>query len=569
MLKIGIEKKLASLLAWGSLGIALLVTDRISTEPVNLGKMLLLTLIAAGAITLVSKVAYEFLKVNKIIFLSLSILLSMSLVSIFLSKNPFERGFYGTFGRNTGFLTYLALALIFVSSGCLRRFDSFTKIVKGLLIAGYINILISFVGLAGYDIFKWTNPFDALLGTFGNPNFLSSFMGIFISVLFALSFGKGITRPHRLLFVISMGAGLFVIKGTSSLQGLIVTGLGISLTLFFVLKFRFENKLIAYGYSIIAVAVFGLALLGTLQKGPLTSVLYKTSVSLRGEYWHAGINMGINHPLTGVGLDSYGTFYRVFRDESAIILPGVNTVTDTAHNVFIDVFAGTGVIGLLSYLVLTISVLFFAIRTFRAQKNYDPIFTAIFVSWVAYQIQSTISINQIGLAIWGWLFGGLIIAYANSPLVENNDAEIRKTSIKLKKNKSQGNMDSTISAGTLMSLYAATLIGFLIALPPFLVDVQLRQAIKSNDKEKLFAVATRWPMDSTRTNYVLTRSLPQGQEVTEAMVKLAVISGKKFPEDYATAYAIYQLSADGSDQRIRYKTKLHRLDPLNPEFAPK
>lgn len=566
MLEIMVEKKLSSLLAWGSLGIALLVTDRISTEPVNLGKMLLLTIIAAGVITLASKVIPQFLKANKIIFIALSIFLLISLISIFFSRNPLERGFYGTYGRNTGFLTYLSLALVFVSSGCIKRLDSFTKIVRGLLIAGYINILISFVVLAGYDVFKWTNPFDALLGTFGNPNFLSAFMGIFISVLFALFFSKDLSRLNRFLFAISMGAGLFVIKGTSSLQGLIVTALGISLTLFFVIKFRFESKLIRYSYSIFAVIAFGVALLGTLQKGPLTSVLYKTSVSLRGEYWQAGINMGMNQPLTGVGLDSYGTFYRVFRDKSAIILPGVNTVTDTAHNVFIDVFAGTGVLGLLSYFTLTISVLFFAIRTFRVQRNYDPLFTAIFVGWVTYQIQSVISINQIGLAVWGWLLGGMIIAYSNSSLVENSETQ---NSSKQKKNRFQKDVGSTIPAGTLLSLYAAGLIGFMIAIPPFLADVQLRQAIKSNDKERLFSAAVRWPMDSSRTNYVLTRSLPQGQEVTESMVKLAIIAGKKFPEDYAATFAIYQLSADGSEQRSRYKVKLHRLDPLNPEFFSK
>ena len=490
MLEIMVEKKLSSLLAWGSLGIALLVTDRISTEPVNLGKMLLLTIIAAGVITLVSKVISEFLKANKIIFLSLLIFLSMCMVSIFVSKNPLERGFYGTYGRNTGFLTYLSLALVFVSSGCIKRLDSFTKIVRGLLIAGYINILISFVVLVGYDVFKWTNPYNALLGTFGNPNFLSAFMGIFISVLFALFFSKDLSRLNRFLFAISMGAGLFVIKGTSSLQGLIVTALGISLTLFFVIKFRFESKLIRYSYSIFAVVAFGVALLGTLQKGPLTSVLYKTSVSLRGEYWQAGINMGMNQPLTGVGLDSYGTFYRVFRDKSAIILPGVNTVTDTAHNVFIDIFAGTGVLGLLSYFTLTISVLFFAIRTFRVQRNYDPLFTAIFVGWVTYQIQSVISINQIGLAVWGWLLGGMIIAYSNSSLVENSETQ---NSSKQKKKRFQKDVGSTIPAGTLLSLYAAALIGFMIAIPPFLADVQLRQAIKSNDKERLFLLQCDGP----------------------------------------------------------------------------
>lgn len=569
MLEIMVEKKLSSLLAWGSLGIALLVTDRISTEPVNLGKMLLLTIIAAGVITLASKVIPQFLKANKIIFITLSIFLLTGLISIFFSRNPLERGFYGTYGRNTGFLTYLSLALVFVSSGCIKRLDSFTKIVWGLLIAGYINILISFVVLAGYDVFKWTNPFDALLGTFGNPNFLSAFMGIFISVLFALFFSKDLSRLNRFLFAISIGAGLFVIKGTSSLQGLIVTALGISLTLFFVIKFRFESKLIRYSYSIFAVVAFGVALLGTLQKGPLTSVLYKTSVSLRGEYWQAGINMGINHPFTGVGLDSYGTYYRAFRDKSAAVLPGVNVVTDTAHNVFIDIFAGIGVLGLLSYLTLTISVLFFSIRTFRAQRSYDPIFTALFVGWITYQIQSVISINQIGLAIWGWLFGGMIIAYSNLTSLENFAGGNEKAFFKSKKNRPQKNTETPIPAGTLMSLYAATLIGFLVAVPPFISDVQLRQAIKSNDKEKLFSVATMWPMDSTRTNYVLTRSLPDGNEVTEAMIKLAVIADKKFPDDYATAYALYQLSAVGSEQHSKFRTKLHRLDPLNPEFAPK
>jgi hypothetical protein len=191
------------------------------------------------------------------------------------------------------------------------------------------------------------------------------------------------------------------------------------------------------------------------------------------------------------------------------------------------------------------------------------------VGWVTYQIQSVISINQIGIAIWGWLFGGIIIAYSKSSLVEINVSDITKSNFKTKKSESQKNADTTIPAGTLLSLYSAMLIGFMIAFPPFLVDVQLRQAIKLNDKEKLYSVAVRWPMDSTRTNYVLTRSLPQGQEVTETMIKLAMIAGKKFPEDYATAYAIYQLSAEGSEQRSRYKVKLHRLDPLNPEFAPK
>jgi O-antigen ligase len=486
-----------------------------------------------------------------------------------LSGNPLERGFYGVYGRNTGFLTYFSLVLILISTSYLSKQLGFTKIIRCLLIAGYCNIFLGLLTLNGFDVFKWDNPYEKLLGTFGNPDFLSAFMGICISVFAALFFGSNISRTYRTLILFSASASFFILLETGALQGLVVASLGILITLFFVLKFRFNNKLINAGYASIFVFTTGLAIFGTLQKGPLASVLYKTSVSVRGEYWQAGINMGMDRPLTGVGLDSYGTYYRVFRDESAIILPGLNTVTDTAHNVFIDIFASTGIIGLLAYITLTITVLFRALKTFRGQKSYDPLFTAIFVGWIGYQAQSVISINQIGLAIWGWLLGGAIIAYSKLGNDANVETKVEKIKPKVSKGKSVKKGEFQLQAGLLMTLYSAILVGVLIATPPFIADVQLRQAMKSNDKEKFFTIATKWPMDSTRTNYILTRSLPEGQEVTEEMIKLAVIAGKKFPEDYAAAYAIYQLSADGSDQRSRYKAKLHRLDPLNPEFAPK
>jgi O-antigen ligase len=84
---------------------------------------------------------------------------------------------------------------------------------------------------------------------------------------------------------------------------------------------KFEGVLAQIGY-VIVVAIGGVfALLGALQIGPLTKYIYKTSVSLRGEYWQAGWNMGSDHPLTGVGFDTYGDWYRRVRDTQALVLP--------------------------------------------------------------------------------------------------------------------------------------------------------------------------------------------------------------------------------------------------------
>ena len=62
------------------------------------------------------------------------------------------------------------------------------------------------------------------------------------------------------------------------------------------------------------LAVFFLVLvcsvLGMLQKGPLQNLLYKDSVSVRGFYWRAAIEMLKSEPLFGVGSDRYGSFFR-------------------------------------------------------------------------------------------------------------------------------------------------------------------------------------------------------------------------------------------------------------------
>ena len=56
-------------------------------------------------------------------------------------------------------------------------------------------------------------------------------------------------------------------------------------------------------------------------------------------------------------------------------------------------------------------VLIAAIRVIRRSSNFDPYFSGLFAVWVAYQAQSIISLNQLGLAVWGWIISGLIIGF--------------------------------------------------------------------------------------------------------------------------------------------------------------
>jgi O-antigen ligase len=408
------EMRLASMLAWGSMAVTLVITDRVSTEPANLGKMLLLSALGLGVLPLIYSNLRNLFQANKQIIIFGVLFITVSFLSILASSNPFERGLYGAFGRNTGFLSYFMLLMVMFAAMGLRSQQSFEKIFKAIFVAGLFNIVYSLFASSGNDIFTWENPTTAVLGTFGNPNFIGAFMGIFagfISVQIVKSFANK-KKTFSLLLILALT--IYVIYLSDALQGILVAGFGISATLYFLIRSRARYSNLSKGFLGGAIGLGVVGLLGILNIGPLARFLYKTSVTFRGEYWSAGLNMGSSNPVLGVGMDSYGIYYRTYRDESSLVLPGVDITTDTAHNVIIDIFSGTGILGALSYIAMLVIVLGTSISYIRKSKDFDPIFLSLLIPWLGYQLQSLISINQLGLAIWGWLLSGAVIGYVHS-----------------------------------------------------------------------------------------------------------------------------------------------------------
>ncbi len=97
MLRIEIEKRLALIASSGAAAVTLLVTDRISTEPVNVGKMVLLTVVAFTSFSLIAPQLRNHIYQNKLLSLSGFLFLILGLASVFLSTNSWVKGFYGTF----------------------------------------------------------------------------------------------------------------------------------------------------------------------------------------------------------------------------------------------------------------------------------------------------------------------------------------------------------------------------------------------------------------------------------------------------------------------------------------
>lgn len=560
------ETRLTSILFLGSLVVTLLITDRIGTDPVNVGKMLAVSTLGFSLIafyefkTLISSILLK-------ILLTLLLIFNLTLFSsAIFSDNAFERGLYGAFGRNTGALTYLSLSLIFISCFFVTKISNFSKIIRSLFYCGLLNVIYCLFASTGNDIFTWQNQFNAVLGTFGNPNFIGAFMGIFLTLLAVQMMDLWNRKSALALLSIIFVLASYVLWLSSALQGTAITAVGIALGIYLKIRTNVKWNKLGMPYLFLLLALGVLSLFGVVNKGPLSPYLYKTSVTFRWEYWKAGINMATSSFFSGVGIDSYGSNYRLFRDASAVKFPGANVTTDAAHNVVIDIWAGSGILAMTSYLAINLTILALCVRFIKRNRIFDPIFSSLFLCWLSWQLQSLVSINQIGLAIWGWLLGGLLVSYTLK-FPDGNVVNILPVR-QHKKTKTIGKAKvepQTLDPKVLLKIIAFSLIGFLVALPPFIADAKMRATqLGKSDVEQIIKLAEAWPLDSMRINR-LTVILAGNGEIEESAY-LASFATQKFPKDFAGWKALYDLSPESSPQKKAYKSKLQLLDPQNPEW---
>jgi hypothetical protein len=552
------QEILSRILTFGVLATTLFIEAWKSSEPVNAPKMLILSTCGVSALfVLISSWNRTLWNLHKRSIILILTFYFICLISVILSKDNSLVGIFGVKGRSTGLVTYLSMALVFLAAVLIQNKKTYDQIIRFLLIAGGVNIALNSMFILGYDPIPWGNPYGTILGTFGNPNFISSFLGIICSVLLVVALSKESKKMTRVLSALALPIAFYQILYSRSIQGIFVCGIGTAAVLFFYIRSKWPSRNLQYAY----VSIIGLigisSIMGMLQKGPLATLIYKTSVSLRGEYWAAGIQMGLSNPFTGVGLDSYGNWYRMYRRPSAMILPGPSTVSDSAHNVFIDFFASGGFPLLLAYTSIQILVIVAMWRIIRNLSTFSVTPIALIAAWLGYTSQSIISINQIGLAVWGWVLGGAIVGYSLLSAQSNQETAKVKKSTKIAKG---GRSEAAVSLAAIVGLF----VGFLIAFPPVRTDMAWRSALKVGNAGAVEEAMNMWPHNGRTLNSGIILFANNG--LPEKALEYARLDVKENGESFVSWYTLYQLQGvSDSEKAIIYK-KLHKLDPLNPEF---
>lgn len=555
-----LEKTLAKLLFLGLPLVSIFLINGSVTDPVNTPKFFVLGIVAVASLFVAIMNFSEILSRKNWIWISLlAAFVFLSTGTLLSSSAPLTQSLYGVYGRNNGFLTYLFLSFLFLAGTLLRDRDSYQKIVVGLLVAGCVNVFYCGWVLSFGEILSWSNPYGNILGTFGNPNFIGAFLGIFVSVWLAYVIAPKTNKYFKLASVVVLPLAALEIVLSHAIQGRVLMVAGFALVGFYWVKTRFKNNVLSLTYLISLLVVGSIALAGALQKGPLTELIYKRSVSLRGQYWLAGWNTGTEHPLTGVGFDSFGDWYRRARNARALSLPGVDTVVNTAHNVPLDIFAFGGWPLFMTYLAL---ILYTAKKILRLSKRidtFDPVFVGLVCAWATYQLQSIISINQIGLAVWGWALSGLIIGYEfmlnreDSLTLDNKKRRI-STSV------------SVFSPPMLASV--GLLVGALLAVPPLNADLKWRKAQVSRDATQLEKSLEPSYMNPQNTyKYLNTIQVFEENGLNVLAHRYALEAVDFNPDNYDSWKFLFLIKNSTDSERERALSNMKRLDPLNPDVT--
>ncbi len=114
----------------------------------------------------------------------------------------------------------------------------------------------------------------------------------------------------------------------------------------------------------------------TVKRGEINYTLTHFLESSRFDTWMHGINVGREHPLFGMGYETFRWHISILKGvPESFFRKGksfkkIGAIIDTPHNLFLQVFVSTGLVGLSLWITITIYCLLLLFNEFRISRNY-------------------------------------------------------------------------------------------------------------------------------------------------------------------------------------------------------
>jgi hypothetical protein len=184
-----------------------------------------------------------------------------------------------------------------------------------------------------------------------------------------------------------------------------------------------------------------------------------------------------------------------------------------------------------------------AIKVILSSTKPDLYFISLVSAWFGYLLQSFVSINHIGIAIWGWALGGAIVGY-----------DI-KTKLVLE------SINSKTYFARNISIAFGLIIGLLISTPELIKDAQFRSALKSGNGNRILEIAQEWPQSMDRINITTGIFLENG--LTKQGAEITYFGLKYNPDNFLGWRFLYSNTGITVEEKTLALKRMLELDPLN------
>jgi putative inorganic carbon (hco3(-)) transporter len=393
-------------------------------DPVNVPKLTALVACAAGLAALVvtrtARTRVLRVPTSATAVAAVALLIGLAVSAAVAPHGP--TAVLGAYGRNSGLLSYTgALVLLLV---VLQSFDAAATRTVALAVglAGLFTATYGALQLLGTDAVGWSNPFNPVIAAMGNPNFAAAYLGITVPVAAWGALWTGWALPGRVaagttaLLCLTVAVLSESVQGPmAALAGLGVVALGVALD-----RPERQRRPALAGLGLLGAGGAALLVLGLAGTGPVAAAFSGISYQARRWYWEAALSAFAREPLTGVGLDSFGGAWRTDGPLEAFRQLGGDHFTDAAHSVPLQHLAQGGLVVGVPYLALLGVVAWALLSGLIRLRGQDRLLLAgLGGAWAAYQVQSLVSIDQIGLLTTHFvLAGAVVVAAGRSPVRE-------------------------------------------------------------------------------------------------------------------------------------------------------
>jgi len=385
-------------------------------------------------------------------------------------------GYYGRFnGGLISIFTYLSLFFIFIANYNDFSHYFLERFLRISLFSSLLVILWGLPGKFGYDLTCylftkkldntcWTDQFrpnERIFSTLGQPNWLGAYLLInfFIGLYFYFK------NEDNLKYIFLNGLYLFLnfsaLLFTRSRSSLLAFFIGIILFIIFYVLIRLKNTFrhfsnyqsIIFLFLILFIPTLifktGVPIVDQILSKPINFIKPKTSESsskivkpssilvtdsgeIRKIVWKGAIDLGLKYPFLGTGVETFAYSYYFVRPKEHNLTSEWDYLYNKAHNEYLNYLATTGFIGLISYLLMIISVFYLFILKIKDQREERDIFNSgqallkicLLLAYLSILITNFFGFSTTTINLFFYLIPAVLFVLVFPKLSTNHDKKI-------------------------------------------------------------------------------------------------------------------------------------------------